>query len=183
MVTLQNPALEVRITLAGLTLAATVPERVALQALALCLSWPSPPWEAEARLDVERASQEEREARQFLSVARENEKAGARQALFQARIDLQRATEALAALCFQLRDVHADAREAMARLQAAGVPPSTWTSIGHQLLSDWLAEMLPAPESEVQALVNFTLPPRAPTSDGGSSLPGTTPAMPSGGTA
>lgn len=183
MIALQNPTLEIRITLAGLSLAASIPDRVALQALALCLAWPSPPWEEEARLELERASQEERESRQFLQVARPEEKTAARQGLFAARSQLQVAQERMDALRFPLRDVHADARLAMARLQAAGVPASTWSLIGQQLLAAWVAEILPAPESEVTRTLDFTLPPQGATSGGGSSLPGTLPAMPSDGTA
>jgi len=175
MVQLQAPTLEVRLTLAGIVLSASVPERVALQALALCLSWPSPPWEAEARLELERANQEERECRQFLQVARPDEKQEARQGLFNARVDLDKAKSALEGLAFQLQDVKADAKLAMDRLQAAGVSPSVWSPIGQQLLTAWVTEILPAPESEVQEAWTFTLPPPVVTSDGGSKSPTITP--------
>lgn len=176
MVTLQSPALEVRIPLASMYLAVPVPDRVALQALALCLSWPSPPWEESARLEVQRANQEELESRQFLSVARAEEKAAARSGLYHARTALQVAQASLAALAFPLRDLLADGRLAMARLEAAGVPALTWSALGHQLLSTWTAEILPAPDAEIQAAWDFTLPPPALTSDGGSVSPTTTPA-------
>lgn len=181
MIELQNPALEIRITIAGLYLAASVPERVVLQALAFALSWPCPPWEQEARLNLQRAIQEETESRQFLQVARSDEKADARAGLLQARVDLQRAHMALDGLRPQLRDVHADGRTAMERLAGAQVPPATWTAIGSQLLSAWLAELLPAQEEEITALQNFTLPRQALTSAGDSSSPATTAETPSGG--
>ena len=178
MVNLQPPALEVRIAIAGIYLGSSVPDRVALQALALCLSWPSPPWEAAAQVEVDRASQEEREARQFLQVARPEEKSGARSGLLQARADLQAAQAALAALRPSLRDVRGDALEALSRLQAAGVPVAVWSGVGQSLVNAWTSEMLPASESEIAETYSFTLPPSAPTSGGGSNLPTTTPATP-----
>lgn len=178
MVLLRSPAPEVRYTLAGVFSGSNVPERVALQALALAVSWPSPPWEAVAQLDVDRASQEERESRQFLQVAREAEVSDARRALLQARQALQSAEEARAATRFQLRDVHGDARIAMERLVAAGVAPVVWSEIGGQLVTAWTAELMPAPADTVSEVLTFTLPPSALTSDGGSGSPTSTPGTP-----
>jgi hypothetical protein len=178
MVTLQPPALEVRITIAGIAADAPVPGRVLLQALAFALSWPSPPWEADVRLELERASQEEKECRQFLKIARDDEKQGARQGLFYAREALQVAQSALEGRALQLKDIWSDARQAMARLQAVGVPVSTWSPMGQKLIDAWTAEIMPASETEIQATETFTLPPSAPTSGGGSVLPATTPATP-----
>lgn len=178
LIELQSPAPEVRYTLAGLYLGASVPDRVALQALALCVSWPSPPWEAAAQLEVERASQEDRDARQFLQVARDDERVQARQDLLRARQALQAAQEAQADGRFALRDVTADATLAMSRLAGAGIAPATWSQAGSQLLAAWVEELLPAPADLVADTVTFTLPPSAPVSGGGSGSPTSTPGTP-----
>jgi hypothetical protein len=177
MVPLRSPVPEVRYTLAGLYGYSSVPDRVALQALALAVAWPFPPWESAAQLGVDRASQEERESRQFLHVARPEEVSSARQSLLSARTALQKAQADLEAARFAFRDVHGDARLAMARLAEAGVAPAVWSDVGAQLLAAWTSELMPASSEAVAEALTFTLPPPALMSDGGSISPTGGPAM------
>jgi len=167
VIALRLPAPEIRHTVAGLYLSATVPERVALQALALALAWPSPPWQAKAQAEVDCATQEELESRQFLKVAQPDEVSGARMALLTARQNLQKAQEAFAETAFALRDVREDARLAMERMASVGVAPIAWSEVGEKLVSAWVAELMPAPEKDTLDAMVFTLPPPAHTSDGG----------------
>ena len=161
------PAPEIRYTLAGLYSYSSVPDRVALQALALAVSWPQPPWQAKAQTEADRANQEELEARQFLKVAKGDEVSGARMALLTARQDLQKAQEALAETAFSLRDVRADARLAMDRLALASVSPAIWSAIGDKLISAWLQELQPASQDAVADALVFILPPLDRVPDGG----------------
>lgn len=177
MVTLNPPAQEIRLSIAIAFYRLSEPERIGLAALALCLSWPFPPWESRAQEELERAEREEREAGQFLKVARPDETATARMALLQARQSLQLAREKLAEQGFQLRDLAADGRAALARLDAASVSPAQWYGPAQSLLAQWLSELAPADPDSVAELVSFTVPPPAPTSAGGSNSPGTTAAM------
>ena len=174
MITLNPPAQEIRLSIAIAYYRLSEPERVGLAALALCLSWPSPPWESRVREELERAEQEEREAAQFLKLARPDEASAARMALLQARQALQLAREKLAEQGFQLRDLAADGRAALARLDAASVAPAQWYAPAQALLAQWLSELAPADSESVAELVSFTVPPQAPMSGGGSSLPVTT---------
>jgi len=161
------PAPEIRYTVAGLYSYSSVPDRVALQALALAVSWPQPPWQAKAQIEVDRASQEELEARQFLKVAKDDEVSGARLSLLAGRQALQKAQEALSETVFALRDVRADARLAMDRLALAGVSPAVWSAIGDKLISAWLQELQPASQDAVSDALVFILPPLDRVSDGG----------------
>jgi hypothetical protein len=161
------PAPEIRYTLAGLYSYSSVPDRVALQALALAVSWPQPPWQAEAQTEADRANQEELEARQFLKVAKDDEVSGARMALLTARQNLQKAHQALAETAFALRDVRADARLAMDRLALASVSPAIWSAIGDKLISAWLQELQPASQDDVVDALVFILPPLDRVPDGG----------------
>jgi hypothetical protein len=169
---LRNPSTEVQISvaMAYLTMGAA-PDRTALTALAFCLCWPTPPWEADAHLEVERASQEEKEARQYLSVARPEERSGARQGLFEARAALQSAQNRLDALKPALRDLAADGRAVIAHLEAAGIGAATWYPLGDQILGAWIKAIMPAPEKEQVSALTFTLPRSAPTPSGGSVSP------------
>lgn len=161
------PAPEIRYTLAGLYSYSSVPDRVALQALALAVSWPQPPWQAKAQTEADRANQEELEARQFLKVAQADEVSGARMALLTARQNLQKAQEALAETALALRDVRADARLAMDRLALASVSPAIWSAIGDKLISAWLQELQPASQDAVADALVFILPPLDRVPDGG----------------
>ena len=161
------PAPEIRYTVAGLYSYSSVPDRVALQALALAVSWPQPPWQAKAQIEADRASQEELEARQLLKVAQPDEVSAARMALLTARQNLQKAQEALAETVFALRDVRADARMAMERLALASVSPAVWSAIGDKLISAWLQELQPASQDAVADALVFILPPLDRVPDGG----------------
>jgi hypothetical protein len=161
------PAPEIRYTLAGLYSYSSVPDRVALQALALAVSWPQPPWQAIPQTEADRANQEELEARQFLKVAKDDEVSGARMALLTARQNLQKAQAALAETVFALRDVRADARLAMDRLALASVSPAIWSAIGDKLISAWLQELQPASQDDVVDALVFILPPLDRVPDGG----------------
>ena len=181
MITLSAPTRDIQIALAIAWATSDAPGKVAIAALALCLSWPFPPWEAAARSALELARQDEREARQWIEVAPADQRAAARMAHLEARGALENAQDALAKLSFGLHDIPAAARVAVAHLDAAGVPVSVWLSAGNQLLSGWMEALSPAPEEKVQEAWSFTLPPPARTSAGGSNSPTTTPATPSAG--
>lgn len=161
------PAPEIRYTVAGLYSYSSVPDRVALQALALAVSWPQPPWQAKAQIEADRASQEELEARQFLKVAQPDEVSAARMALLTARQNLQKAQDAMSETVFALRDVRADARLAMERLALADVSPAVWSAIGDKLISAWLQELQPASQDAVADALVFILPPLDRVPDGG----------------
>ena len=181
MITLSAPTRDVQLALALAAFRATTPERVGLQALALCLSWPAPPWEADALAQLQLAQQEEREARQWVGLAEPEKRAAARQAHLNARIALQQAEEAHAELRFSLADPIADGRLAIARLDAAGVPASAWLLPGSQLLSAWMEALGGVPEAQVQETLTFSLPPQDRTSGGGSISPVISEATPSSG--
>ena len=181
MITLSAPTRDIQIALAIAWATSDAPGKVAIAALALCVSWPSPPWEAAARSDLELARQNEREARQWVEVAPADQKAAARQGHFQARQKLEAAESALSTAAFDLHDIPAAAKVALARLDAAGVPVSAWLSAGNQLLSSWVEALSPAPEEKVQEVWSFTLPPPDRTSAGGSNSPTGTPGTPSAG--
>jgi len=173
------PAKSTRIAISLAWLSADAPGRIALQALALALSWPSPPWEAEAQLALERASQEEKECRQFLLAARPEEKSAARSQLFDARGTLDRATAALAALKPDLHNPVVAGQLALEWL--ASVPIASWLPASISLIQAWNAEVLPAEEAQIAELLTFSLPPPGSGSGGGSSSPDAIAATPSAG--
>ena len=157
-ITLTEPALEIRLWIARAYLGADGPGRTALEAAALALSWPASPWQAEApTADLRLAKTgEERQA--------------AQRDLRAARLSVANAEAALAATTPELRDPVVVGRWALTQLQQAGVSPGTWSRAGDRLLAQWI-DLLAPPVGDAGAMLDFSLPPQAPSLSGGSSSP------------
>lgn len=171
-ITLTEPSTAIRIWVARAYLAASGPDRVGLEALALALAWPAPPWEADAAAALTDAQREARESAAYakLSTLSAEERAEAVADARRARLAVAEADARLAALRPALTSPSAAAAWAMAQMEAAGVPSSTWGRVGDQLLARWLDLVIP-PVGDVAGAVDFSLPPVAQVSGGGSNSP------------
>lgn len=171
-ITLIEPSAAIRIWVARAYLAASGPDRVGLEALAVALCWPSPPWESDAAAVLTDAQREAREAAQYarLTTLSPEDRAEATQDARRARVAVAQAEARLAALRPVLESPRTAAAWAMAQMEAAGVPSSTWGRVGDQLLARWLDLVIP-PVGDVAGAVDFSLPPVAPASAGGSNSP------------
>lgn len=171
-ITLQEPTEEIRLWMARAYLGADGPTRTALEAAALAISWPNPPWQAEQLAAVAAATQEQRDATADLRLAKTAEdRQAAQKDLRAARIALATAEQALAASAPELRDPRTLGRWAMDKLREAGVPVATWSRIGDRLLAGWI-DLLSPPVGDAGAVLDFSLPPQAGSLSGGSFSPG-----------
>ena len=170
-ITLTEPGLEIRLWIARAYLGADGPGRTALEAAALALSWPAPPWQGEALAALAAATQEQRDATADLRLSKTaEERQAAQRDLRAARLAVANAEAALAATTPELRDPVAVGRWAMGQLQKAGVSPAAWSRNGDRLLAQWI-DLLAPPVGDAGAALDFSLPPQAPSLSGGSSSP------------
>jgi hypothetical protein len=165
-ITLIEPAEATRLWVARAYIEADGPGRTALNALALALSWPSPPWQAEAEAALDAARQELRDATAAARVARPTERADAMGDVRAARVAVAEAEAVLSALRPAMTDAGAAAAWALSRITEAGVAPVVWLAIGDQLVARWIERLSP-PVGDVSGAVSFSIPPLAPPSGGG----------------
>jgi hypothetical protein len=171
-ITLTEPDVATRLWLARGYLSADGPTRIGLEALAVALCWPRPPWESAAQAELDAAQQELREASAYARTPTlsAEERVQASRDVRAARLAIATAEEKLRALRPPRTSIDAAAAWALAQMEGAGVPVKTWSLAGDQLLARWL-DLLSPPIGDIGATLDFTLPQRASDSAGASNSP------------